>query len=50
MNEQVILQSKIYHFKLLGGGTLVVSLFPIWILKKRWLLKFGRRPQFQNTQ
>jgi hypothetical protein len=50
MNERVILQTNIYHFKLLGGGTLLVSLFPIWILKKRGLLKFGRRLQFQNTQ
>jgi hypothetical protein len=38
------------QLNLLGGGTLLVSLFPIWILKKRGLLKFGRRPQFQNTQ
>ena len=32
MNEQVILQSKIYHFKLLGGGTLLIRCFR-WILK-----------------
>jgi len=35
---------------LLGGGTLLVSLLPIWILKKRGLWKFSRRTQFQNTQ
>jgi hypothetical protein len=32
---------------LLGGGTLLVSLFPIWILRKRRLWKFGQR---LNTQ
>jgi hypothetical protein len=34
----------------LGGGTLLVSLLPIWILKKRRVWKFNRPPQFQNTQ
>ncbi|HZF40255.1 MAG TPA: hypothetical protein VE715_15620 [Blastocatellia bacterium] len=38
------------QLNLLGGGTLLVSLLPIWILKKRGLLKFNRRPQFQNRQ
>jgi hypothetical protein len=38
------------HLNLLGGGTLLVSLLPIWILKKRGLWKFSRRTQFQNTQ
>jgi hypothetical protein len=32
---------------LVGGGTLLVSLFPIWILRKRGLWKFGQR---LNTQ
>jgi hypothetical protein len=38
------------QLKLLGCGTLFVSLLPIWILKKRGLLKFSRLPQFQNMQ
>ena len=38
------------QLNLLGGGTLLVSLLPLWILRKRGLGKFGRRPQFQNTQ
>jgi hypothetical protein len=32
---------------LLGGGTLLVSLLPFWILRKRGLWKFSQR---QNTQ
>jgi hypothetical protein len=31
------------YLNLLGGGTLLISLLPIWILKKRGLWKFGRR-------
>lgn len=31
------------HLNLLGLGTLLVSLLPIWILKRRGLWKFGRR-------
>ena len=31
------------HLNLLGGGTLLFSLLPGWILKKRGLWKFGRR-------
>ena len=38
------------QLNILGGGTLLVSLFPIWILKKRRVWKFNRRPQFQNAQ
>jgi hypothetical protein len=38
------------QLNLLGGGTLLVSLLPLWILRKRGIWKFGRRPQFQNTQ
>jgi hypothetical protein len=38
------------QLNLLGGGTLLVSLLPLWILRKRGLWKFGQRPQFQNTQ
>jgi hypothetical protein len=38
------------QINLLGGGMLLISLFPIWILKKRGLWKFNRRPQFQITQ
>jgi hypothetical protein len=38
------------HLNLLGSGTLIVSLLPIWILKKRGLWRFNRRPSFQNTQ
>jgi hypothetical protein len=38
------------QLNLLGGGTLLVSLFPLWILRKRRLWKFNRSPQFQNTQ
>jgi hypothetical protein len=36
------------QLNLLGGGTLLVSLPPLWILRKRGPWKFGRRPQFQN--
>jgi hypothetical protein len=32
------------QLNLLGGGTLLVSLLPIWILRKRGLLKFSRLP------
>jgi|SRR5262245_26501224 len=35
------------RLNLLGGGTLLVSLLPIWILKKRGLWKFGRRHNAQ---
>lgn len=38
------------QLNILGGGTLLVSLLPIWILKKRGPWKFVRGPQFQNTQ
>ena len=38
------------QLNLLGGGTLLVSLLPLWILRKRGLWKFGQRPQFQNMQ
>jgi hypothetical protein len=38
------------QLNLLGGGTLLVSLVPLWILKKRGVWKFNRSPQFQNTQ
>ena|SRR5262249_30219271 len=32
------------QLNLLGGGTMLVSLFPLWILRKRRLWKFSRRP------
>jgi hypothetical protein len=32
------------HLNFLGGGTLLVSSLPIWILKTRGLLKFSRLP------
>jgi hypothetical protein len=35
------------QLNLLGGGTLLVSLLPFWILRKRGLWKFSQR---QNTQ
>jgi hypothetical protein len=38
------------QLNVLGGGTLLVSLLPIWILKKRRAWKFNRSPQFQNAQ
>jgi hypothetical protein len=38
------------QLNLLGGVTLLVSLLPLWILRKRGLWKFGQRPQFQNMQ
>ena len=38
------------QLNLLGGGTMLVSLLPLWILRKRGLWKFNRSPQFQNTQ
>jgi hypothetical protein len=40
----------VLQLNILGGGTLLVSLLPIWILKKRRVWKFNRSPQFQNTQ
>jgi hypothetical protein len=38
------------QLSLLGGGTLLVSLLPLWILRRRGLWIFNRTPQFQNTQ
>jgi len=38
------------QLNLLGGGTLLVSLLPLLILRKRGLWKFNRSPKFQNTQ
>jgi hypothetical protein len=38
------------QLNLLGGGTLLVSLLPLWILRKRGPWKFGQRPQFQNMK
>jgi hypothetical protein len=35
------------QLNLLGGGTLLVSLLPFWILRKRGRWKFSRR---HNTQ
>lgn len=32
------------QLNLLGGGTLLVALLPIWILKKRGIWKINRRP------
>lgn len=32
------------QLNLLGGGTLLVSLLPLWILRKRRIWKFNRRP------
>src|SRR5262245_5810468 len=38
------------QLNILGVGTLLVSLLPLWILRKRGLWKLNRSPQFQNTQ
>lgn len=31
------------HLNLIGGGTLLVSLLPLWVLRKRGIWKFNRR-------